>query len=129
MDSKQITDTIVSQLPASMERAAVLLKQALNFYPELKQQFLSGSSEEKANAKRLASQIFMILDSEIFSICQTLGINMEMFNQEIRSYMSQSDAAQYTEAMQLIRIHQQEFASIPKKMKRPLKIKSSRLYG
>ena len=131
IDSHTIDQTLVSNLPYSMERMADIIRKAMKFYPELKNRFLVGDQEEQKRVKMLALIIVERIDDEMQKTCKHLNLRVEMFQNQIISYFSLPEALLYKESFEFIQAHHNELFQPIKLKKRDSfskpKIKSSHI--
>jgi hypothetical protein len=128
MNIQEIQQTLSSELPPSLERAATVLKKAVAFFPELQKQIFSGSTDEKAEAQRIGRMLCQLTESEIVQTCQALHLPSEVFHAKLFACWSAAEIQNYQDAWVFIRTHHHELFPPPPISKKLPKILSSRKY-
>ena len=111
VDFNIIEQIMASDLPPSMERAAVIINKALKVYLELKNQLLAGTPEEKKSAKEWIMLILEQIVQEVCKICTAIELDARTFNRQITPYLSPEDAKLYKEAIEFITTHYNEISA------------------
>ena len=99
---------LISRRPPSLERSAEIIKKSLEYYFKLKNQFLTGSSEDKENARRVGTLIIDRINEEAAKTCKAINLNPNKFHDEILSQFSLKEAIQYKEAINFLIAHRDE---------------------